>query len=272
MDTSQVLESLQHMYAGQLVLYVDDIAKALRKSEKATLHLIQRGGLPFPVKKLGGQWCVDIFHFAQWLASSKEAAEEVVGQKRPETKQGSKGNRVTAQSNAHDVSQTLTSLSPVPASVRRPKKSPLSGQASASETASPFDLSAQLIEMRQAYAPRLARHLATITDPDSAGFLLDLIERLAAADAEPQDSYAVRVKSRSTTENGFLEEQSNHHFAELTDAVAHLRHNFEALSYTEGVELVDCRIECGGLLLAAYLARPGLFQECYDPDGILQTA
>jgi hypothetical protein len=42
MDFSVVLNHLQDLYLGQLVLYCDDIAKILRTSDKAIDHLIAR--------------------------------------------------------------------------------------------------------------------------------------------------------------------------------------------------------------------------------------
>ncbi len=63
-----ILEQLKGQFPGQLVLYASDLAQVLGKSEKALSHLIARGQLPFPIKKLGGKHCVSIFHVAQWLA------------------------------------------------------------------------------------------------------------------------------------------------------------------------------------------------------------
>lgn len=80
MDASQVAAFLQQQFAGQLVLYVADMAKILGKSEKAIAALIARDGLPFKVKLLGGLRCVDIFQVAQWLASTSGASEEVMTQ------------------------------------------------------------------------------------------------------------------------------------------------------------------------------------------------
>jgi hypothetical protein len=82
MDAQQILAHLQSQFPGQLVLYVDDLALILGKSNAAIRHLIERKRLPFQVKSIGGHFCVDVFQVAQWLASTPEAAEEVVA---PET-------------------------------------------------------------------------------------------------------------------------------------------------------------------------------------------
>src|SRR5450756_1291023 len=75
MDGNQVIAHLQSQFSGQLVLYVDDIAKVLGKSDKAISNLIARKGLPFKIKTVGGLRCVDIFQVAQWLSSVEEAPE-----------------------------------------------------------------------------------------------------------------------------------------------------------------------------------------------------
>lgn len=72
---NQVVAHLQSQFSGQLVLYVDDIAKVLGKSDKAISNLIARKGLPFKIKTVGGLRCVDIFQVAQWLSSVEETPE-----------------------------------------------------------------------------------------------------------------------------------------------------------------------------------------------------
>ena len=79
MDFSVVLNHLQNQFSGQLVLYVDDIAKVLGKSDKAISNLIARDALPFKVKTVGGCLrCIDIFQVAQWLSSDQDLAGEGV--------------------------------------------------------------------------------------------------------------------------------------------------------------------------------------------------
>lgn len=78
MDVQQILAYLQSQFPGRLVLYVDDLALILGKSNVAIRHLIERKRLPFQVKNLGGHLCVDIFQVAQWLFSAPDAADEVV--------------------------------------------------------------------------------------------------------------------------------------------------------------------------------------------------
>ena len=77
MDIRLVLEHLRAQFKDQLVLYADDLAKILDKSEKAVQQLISRGSLPFQVKTIGGRKCVDIFQVAKWLASELDTADEL---------------------------------------------------------------------------------------------------------------------------------------------------------------------------------------------------
>lgn len=70
----QILQHLQSLYPGQLVLYPPQLAQVLGKSEKALSHLISRGNLPFEPKTIGGRNCVDIYQIAEWLASDSMQA------------------------------------------------------------------------------------------------------------------------------------------------------------------------------------------------------
>src|SRR5664279_787354 len=81
MDFAFVLNYIQNQFSGQLVLYVDDMAKLLGKSDKAIAELIARDTLPFKVKTVGRQRCVDIFQVAQWMSSYEDQSMESVSAK-----------------------------------------------------------------------------------------------------------------------------------------------------------------------------------------------
>lgn len=89
-----VLTQLQAQFPDRLVLYAPDIARVLGKSEKALGHLIARGQLPFPLKKLGGKHCVSLHHVAEWLESTEDP-KPVPFSKPPErtTRRRSSGTR-----------------------------------------------------------------------------------------------------------------------------------------------------------------------------------
>ena len=83
MDAQQVLQHLQSLYPGQLVLYSSQVATVLGKSEKALSHLIARGQLPFAPKVVGSRKCVDIFQLAEWLANPSPDRKNEVDRKPP---------------------------------------------------------------------------------------------------------------------------------------------------------------------------------------------
>jgi len=73
MDFEIALAHLKGQFPGRLVLYVQDLAQVLGKSESALSHLLARSELPFRVKKVGRQRCVDIFQVAQWLSGAMDS-------------------------------------------------------------------------------------------------------------------------------------------------------------------------------------------------------
>ncbi len=77
MTPTQVLAHLQRLFPDRLVLYAEDLAQVLGKSRKAVTHLLSQDDLPFKVKRLGSERCIDIFQVAEWLASDAEVAEAV---------------------------------------------------------------------------------------------------------------------------------------------------------------------------------------------------
>lgn len=70
MTPTQVLAHLQGHFPDRLVLYAEDLAQVLGKSRKAVSHLLTQNGLPFKVKHLGPERCVDIFQGVQRLGAS----------------------------------------------------------------------------------------------------------------------------------------------------------------------------------------------------------
>lgn len=67
MSYELALSHLKEQYPGRYVLYCRDLAQILSRSEASVSHLLDRGHLPFKVKKVGRERCVDIFQVAQWL-------------------------------------------------------------------------------------------------------------------------------------------------------------------------------------------------------------
>lgn len=75
MDRDAILKDLRSQFgAKKSVLYADEIASLLGKSEQALANLKARGGLPFPVSKVGGRLCASIYDVADWLAGDTPSA------------------------------------------------------------------------------------------------------------------------------------------------------------------------------------------------------
>ena len=76
MTPTQVLAHLQRTFPDRLVLYAEDLAKVLGKSLRAVNRLLHQEDLPFKVKHLGEERCVDMFQVAEWLASDADLADD----------------------------------------------------------------------------------------------------------------------------------------------------------------------------------------------------
>ncbi len=81
MDREAVVKDLRDQFGRKSVLYADEIAELLGKSEQALANLKHRHGLPFPVKKVGGRPAVSIYDVADWLVG------EPADRRTPEPKQ-----------------------------------------------------------------------------------------------------------------------------------------------------------------------------------------
>lgn len=253
MDAAQVLTSLQSMYPGQMVLYVGDMARALGKSDKAVSHLISRNSLPFPVKRVGRQRCVDIFSFAEWVASSDEVAEEMTGTSATE---GASPVQLTTKK----PSKKTTGLTP--------RDQPTSG------TAPPdLGLLGQRIKaMRHDYLPRMARMLTRVTDDDARLFFREVMELLYTDADASEAKYLVRVRAIGPTQDETLSEESTYSFALLEQACRCFRHQAHTLWHIENLTLVHIDLEHSGQLLVSSSMKPGVFNELRDEGGLVTLA
>lgn len=73
MDKEAVLKDLRSQFGRKSVLYADELAELLGKSEQALANLRHRGGLPFPIKKVGGRPAVALHDIADWLADGQSS-------------------------------------------------------------------------------------------------------------------------------------------------------------------------------------------------------
>lgn len=171
MDFSVVLAHLQSLYPGQLVLYVDDIAKILGSSDRAIDHLIARDRLPFKVKKVGGQRCVDIFQIAQWLADDS-VLEEGPGTDSSEKEKPKVQAKARAGSKRKPSEMTVSSAVPS-----------LTG-----------NLAAELLKMRHQSASLMGRFVHQLKNNDEFLFMHEVLEKLFYAADHLLDAYCVTVK------------------------------------------------------------------------------
>jgi len=73
MDKKEILADLRRRFGDVTVLYAKDIGVLLSSpSTGAVYELIKRGGLPFPVKPIGGRPAAKIYDVADWLAGDTE--------------------------------------------------------------------------------------------------------------------------------------------------------------------------------------------------------
>ena len=171
MDYSSVLEHLKTQFAGQLVLYVGDLAKVLGKSDKAISNLIARDSLPFKVKMVGGHRCVDIFQMAQWLASDAEMSEQVSQEPEP--------SRPTPQ------------VSP---SRRKKSGAPVALGAASDKPPRIGLMASKILQMRHDYAAPMARFALGLRDTDELIFMHEVHEKLFYCADLTETSFAVTVR------------------------------------------------------------------------------
>jgi len=183
MDFNQVLAHLQSQFSGQLVLYVDDIAKVLGKSEKAVANLIARDGLPFKIKTIGRNRCVDVFQVAQWLASDSQMAEEAVV-----------------------LEVTPTKPQPKQAPVKRPYN----------------EIELQILGSRQNTIAEFARFAARLFDPTEKGFMQDVARKIALSVSAPS-AIVLTCKTRNFAgESDEVWTEQKFHLKNVLSASSHI--------------------------------------------------
>lgn len=186
MDFSVVLNHLQSQFSGQLVLYVDDIAKVLGKSDKAISNLIARDALPFNVKTVGGLRCVDIFQVAQWLSSDEDMAKQGVGvQAKP----------------------TPPKLESKP--VKPTKLTKVQEQAAPAPTGK---VAAMLLKMRHSHAAAMGRFVHGLRSIDDVVFMNEVMEKLFYTADLLSSSYVVTIKKLAPKGAKVLAEETRKYF------------------------------------------------------------
>ncbi len=195
MNETEVLSYLQSQFAGQLVLYVDDLAKVLGKSPKAIAELISRNKLPFKIKMVGGLRCVDIFQIATWMSNVPGAAREAAQQ------------ALVAPSNGRP-SKSRRSASAAPPEGLHPEV----------PKEKPTPMFASLLQMRHDYVGRMSQFVFELHDPDEVLFMNEVAEKLFFSENLLQSSFAVTVRKLAPPNFKLRAEVTTKHFE--TEALA----------------------------------------------------
>lgn len=172
MDVTQVLTHLQAQFSGQLVLYVDDVATLLGKSEKAISNLMARKRLPFRIKMVGGRRCVDIFQVAQWMCSDAEVSQDVAG------------------------SAANASLATAPQKKRenQGRGRGLSAHRDGAEQKTAGLMASQILQMRHDYCAPLERFVSRLRNSDELAFMYEVLSKLFYSADLLASSYVVTVR------------------------------------------------------------------------------
>lgn len=192
-----VLNYLQNLYPGQLVLYVDDMAKVLGASDMHMSSLIAGKKLPFKVKNLGGLLCVDIFQVAQWMSSDEDLP------------MGSGGARAMASPSKLKSSPVKSAkvLAPI-AAVEAPA---LTG-----------NVAAKLLKMRHQQATDMARFVHELDGREDMAFMNEVMEKVFYSADLLTSSYVVTVKKLSPKGVKLLAQETRKYFETEDDACDYL--------------------------------------------------
>lgn len=201
MQAKVVLEHLQGMFPGRLVLYAPDMARVLGLSERALAHLIERGRFPFPVKTIGRRRCVDIFKVAEWLASNGDMPD----------------------SRAFDEGQP---------SKPAPKNSAARAQTSAGQST----IAKRMIEMRHRMSSGIAQMASSVHDSIERVFWSEVAEALAM---QPHfGGVAVKLRWSRPAKDGSSAGEQTTYFDTASDGIAFARKAQEDLSSCNEASIV----------------------------------
>jgi hypothetical protein len=200
MEVSPVIDGLKVQFSGQLVLYVDDLAQVLGKSPKAISNLIARKALPFKIKTVGGQRCVDIYQVAQWLASDADIVQEAVG--------GPVAPPAPTTPRKNPSGQRKTKLSSSAVGIAGEQQ--LGGMAQ------------QILKMRHDFAAPMSRFVQGLSDLEEFAFMQDVVERICFSANALAQSYVVQISKLAPIGSARPGEEHKKFFASEPEASAYL--------------------------------------------------
>jgi hypothetical protein len=229
MDFDFVLSDLRTQFPGQIVLYVNDIAKILGKSPKAIQNLIERKNLPFTVKLVGGLRCVDVYQVAQWATSNAEVANEVV---------------TTAQV-LNPVNASANSDSNAKASRARKSTGKAAVLGSVEEESAFGPMALMILKNRKAQALSMVRYVHRIYDSDAAAFMLDVLESMFYSPDQLASNFAVTLKSFSPNHFKPKADVQTRYFADKEGALDYLVVKLMQLRSSKSTSITQLTIEFG---------------------------
>lgn len=178
MTPTQVLAHLHGLFPDRLVLYAEDLAQVLGKSRKAVTHLLSQDDLPFKVKRLGSERCIDIFQVAEWLASDAEVAEAVSAPEPTLSTIVSSGkvpfSAPTALENHQTATSPISQLEPVPDPAAEVPDYGLMGK--------------RILEKRHDYQKRFVAQVQA-WEGDEQMFMQDLVTHLCMSPSLPVEAF-----------------------------------------------------------------------------------
>lgn len=221
MDFAHVQNFLLGQYSGRLVLYVDDIAKVLGKSDKAISELISRDSLPFKVKMVGGLRCVDIFQVAQWLCSDPEIAQQSVA-----------APAVPKLAKPRSKPVKPTSLTAVCEPSSKREEPALTGK-----------VAAILLKMRRRQGPGMERFVHRLRNTDEVAFMSEVTDKLFYTVDLLSSSYVVTLKSYSPTGFKILANETRKYFENYDAACIFLLRQLLKLRDTKSTQSLHLLME-----------------------------
>jgi hypothetical protein len=204
MSYELALAHLKEQYPGRLVLYPRDLAQILGRSELSVSHLLDRGHLPFKVKRVGRERCVDFFQVAQWLTAG---AEEENPPKKP-----------TVQGCASGVATKAA----------RGQVAPLT------------PMMAELLQMRHDAPRAIARLAAKLDDEDERCFMVEVAQDLMFTRAAWTSQFVVTLKRQEVGPGGFTRADEQFYFDDYAGAETCIR-NLQGTTYGEASARMQLR-------------------------------
>jgi hypothetical protein len=197
MSYELALSHLREQYDGRMVLYCRDLAEILGRSELSVSHLLDRGHLPFKVKKVGRERCVDIFQVAQWLTAGAEE-ENPPNKPTNQSRTPGKGNKP-----AREVTAQLTPMM------------------------------AEILQMRHDAPMAMARFAAQLEDLDERCFMVEVAQKLLFSRDALRSQFVVTMQFQKAVVGGLSRAEEKIYFDRFADADTCVR-NLQATSDLDG--------------------------------------